>query len=392
MFLQIARSYALLPRLGGGGKDGINHIESWISYCEKITNTIHHRILRVLNILPSSNIKELNKPVINIPENDYDGVNLLREVYSLKAQIKVLCRCFVELHVTPAPFIKSVKPTIVFELLKAVSKTQLMQIASGLSHECKVVLAVMPDIHVSLIQLVIDFFKFGSDDLALFVPDTINYIVQILSDMRQVGGIRELGRKAFSLLKESLCELLVILCDTFGAGLGIEKYSDDIIPHLISDIIPSNETITLSIAGGANKNSSKKHKKNSNHHLGLQQTNRESILNKTASKVVSKCLMAISSILKASGSFMSESCHKNIQSCIIGSAFDLQHSNVHGRPLPFDDQKCRSSLYEALFALISHPHPRWPAPFRYGYKIFRQGHENDYDPTVKAICCKGNQQ
>ena len=188
-------------------------MESWKSYCEKIANTIHHKILQVFNILPSSNKKEINKPIIDIPEDFYEKNNILREVYSLKAQIRTLCSCFMELHVTPAPFLKTVKPTIVFEFLKLVSKTPLAQIASGLSHEYKVVLAVMPDIHVSLIQLTRDFIKFGTDDLALFVPDIIDYIVNMLGDIRQVGGIRQSGRKAFGALKKCLCELLVILCD-----------------------------------------------------------------------------------------------------------------------------------------------------------------------------------
>ena len=382
LLLQIAKCYALIPRLGGGGKDGDNHVQSWISHCEKVTNTIHHIVFQVLNILPSNKRQELNKPVIDIPDNQYDGGNILRQVYSYKAQIRVLCRCFVELHVTPAPFIKNVRPSIVFEFLKIVSKTHLSQIASGLSHECKVVLAVMPDIHVSLIQLVNDFLKFGNDDLALFVPDIINYIIQMLSDIRQVGGIRNSSKKSFAVLKESLCDLLITLCVTFGAGLGIEKYSHEIIPYLISDIVPANETVTLNVNGSANKNTNKKHKKSSNQHFGLQQTNRESIIQKTTNHLVSKSLIAVSSILKACGSFLSESCHKNIQCCIIGSAFDLQQSNVQGRPIPFEDPNCRSSLYEALYALISNPHPRWPAPFRYGYRIFRHGNLNDFDPIT----------
>ena len=365
-------------------------MESWISYCEKITNTIYHKISKVLNILPSSNIKELNEKIIHITENASEGNSILREIYSLKSQIRVLCRCYVELQVTPAPFIKTVRPTIIFELLKLVSNVHLMQIASGLSHECKLVLAVMPDIHESLIRLVSDFLKFATDDLALFVPEIINYVMHMLSDIRQVGGIRHSGKKAFGKLKESLCELLVVLCDTFGAGLGIEKHSDEIIPYLISDIIPANETITLTITGSANKNLSKKQKKNSSQHFGLQQTNRESIIKKSNNHLVSKCLLAISSILKACGAFVSEKCHKNIQCCIIGSALDLQQSNVQGRPVPFDDQYCRRALYEALFELLANPHPRWPAPFRFAYRIFRHGHSKDFDPEIKAICAKGN--
>ena len=388
---QVAKCYALLPRLGGGGKDGVNHMESWTSYCAKITNTIHQKLLKIFNILLSTNKKELNKPIIDIPEDVCERNNLLREVYSLQAQIRTLCCCFVELHVTPAPFVKTVKPTIAFELLKLVSKTHLSQIASGLSHEYKIVLAVMPDIHVSLIRLTRDFVKFGTDDLALFVPDTINYIVHMLGDIRQVGGIRQSGRKAFCILKESLCELLVVLCDTYGAGLGIEKHADEIIPYLISDIVPASETVTLNVKGGANKGSSKKHKKGTNQQFGLQH-NREFVNKKTSSQLVSKNLLAISSIIKACGSFISESCHKNLQCCIIGSALDLQQSNVQARPVPFDDPCCRSSLYEALFDLISNPHPRWPAPFRFACRIFHMGHLNDYDPKVKTICTKGNYQ
>ena len=42
--LQLVKCYALLPRLGGGGKDGINHIESFTVYCEKTINTIECKI------------------------------------------------------------------------------------------------------------------------------------------------------------------------------------------------------------------------------------------------------------------------------------------------------------------------------------------------------------
>ena len=46
-----------------------------------------------------------------------------------------------------------------------------------------------------------DFLRFGTQDLALFVPDFIEFIIQVLSDIRQIGGIRQHGEKSFSFLK-----------------------------------------------------------------------------------------------------------------------------------------------------------------------------------------------
>ena len=383
----------MLPRLGGGGKDGINHIESWNTLCEKTANTIEYKIRQIYSILPQtkSNSIQNNKSIIQTEIDAFTSSDLLKKVYALRTQTNILCVCLVELYVTPVPFMKTIRPGQVLELMKTVSEVRMTQLAIGLAHENKVVLAVLPDIYVSLVQLMNDFLRFGTQDLALFVPDFIEFIIQALSDIRQIGGIRQHGVKSFSFLKESLYKLLIVLCNVFGAGVGIEKYGNDIIPYIVSEFVPANETVTLTVTGTANSNISKNQKKkSSNQYLGVHLLNHESIQKRSNSSLVSISLLAISAMLNSCGSFITEACHKNIQSCILGTCLEVQQSSIQGKPVPFADYECRSSLYQTLFSLLSNPHPRWPAPFRYAHQVFRDGHQNEHHPQVRAICLQGN--
>ena len=261
--LKVAKCYSLLPRLGGGGKDGINHIEAWISYCEKTANTIEYKIQEIFNALPHTKSYDDQRLKIEIPEDTSTNRDILRKSYALSTQINVLCSTFAELHTTPAPFVKNVRPGRVFKLLKVLSKTRITQLASGIGHENKVVLAVLPDVHVSVVRLVCDFLMFGREDLAVFIPDIFEYLVILFGDIRQTGGI-QLHVKSFSLLKMSLNKLVSIMCDIFGAGVGIEKYANDIIPYIISDFIPAQETVTLKTSGVTNSQFGKKQKKKIN--------------------------------------------------------------------------------------------------------------------------------
>ena len=341
----------------------------------------------VLHINNDSNQSEESK--IEMP-NDFTGCNLLQKVYLLKGQIQILCRCTSELYLTPAPFVKTIKPGQIFRLLKYLSKIRMAQLSTALGHENKVVLAAMPEVYDSFVKLMNDFLRFAAEDLTLYLPNILEFIAQLFTDIRQTGGIQQTGEKPFATLKNSLHELLESLCDIFGAGVSIEKYADEIIPFVISDFLPANETITLNITGGVNSSLSKKQKKTSQQAAGMNLLNREAKKRVTNSLTVASSLKALASVLNSSGTFLSESCHRSIQACVIGTCMDVQRSGIKGRPIPFNEPECRSSLYQALYSLLSNPHPKTPAPFRHAFGIFRHGHLNDRHPRVQDVCLQGN--
>ena len=155
----------------------------------------------VLHINNDSNQFEGSK--IEMP-NDFTGCNLLQKVYLLKGQIQILCCCTSELYLTPAPFVKTIKPGQIFRLLKYLSKIRMAQLSTALGHENKVVLAAMPEVYDSFVKLMNDFLRFASEDLTLYLPNILEFITQLLTDIRQTGGIQQTGEKPFATLKNSL--------------------------------------------------------------------------------------------------------------------------------------------------------------------------------------------
>ena len=316
--------------------------------------------------------------------------DLLKKVYLLRSQLDIVCRCIIEMNAAPFPYPKKIHACKIFQLFKFFSNIQMSNIATGLGHENKVVLAVLPDLYVSVIQVLLELLRCFSEDLVLFIPEFLKLALQLFGDIRQVGGIRQHGQRAFTLLKILLYKLIIALCDTFGAGLGLENYATELIPFVISDVIPPNETITLTATGSAKKHSGKKNKKKpANQYFGGQ----ISTLKKSDASngsLVSTSLAALSAIFLACGSFISQGCHKNVQCCVLGLCLELQRCSVVGRPIPFDNPECRRCLYQALLDLVFNTHPHWPAPFRQAFHIFQAGYLNDRHPEVRMVCTKGN--
>ena len=367
-------------------------MESWRLFSEKVVNTAQHIIQEIVSTLPNAKQDTVlsNEPKIDMPTDPTTSKDLLKKVYFLRSQLNILCSCLIELYAAPFPYPKNIRPCKVFRLISVLPQIRMSSVATGLGHENKVVLAVLPDVYVSVIQVLLECLRCFSEDLVLFVPEFLKLVLQGFGDIRQIGGIRQYGQKAFTLMKISLYKLVIVLCDTFGAGLGLENYATELIPFIISDFIPSNETITLTVTGATkNQTGKKQKKKSSSQYFGGQIPTHVKVANDSNSSLVSTSLAALSAVFVACGAFISQSCHKNVQCCILALCLELQRCNVGGRPIPFDDPECRRCLYQSLFDLVFNTHPRWPAPFRYAFHIFHLGYLNDHHPNIRMVCGKG---
>ena len=245
----------------------------WTLFSYKLINTTYHITREIVITLPNAKQQSVsNKAKFDIPTDPTStNKDLLRKVYLIRSQLDIVCRCIIEMNAAPFPYPKKIHSCKIFQLVKFFSDIQMSNIATGLDHENKVVLAVLPDLCVSVMQVLLELLRCFSEYLVLFIPVFLKLALQIFGDIGQVGGIRQHGQRAFTLRKVLLYKLILALCDTFGAGLGIENYATELIPFVISDVIPPNETITLTATGNEEQHSGKHHKKKpANQYFGGQ--------------------------------------------------------------------------------------------------------------------------
>ncbi len=61
--------FALLPKAGGGGKEGVLHKEAWDSLALKSVNTLEHLAEQIFSVLPAMKNKSrtTETPILDLP-------------------------------------------------------------------------------------------------------------------------------------------------------------------------------------------------------------------------------------------------------------------------------------------------------------------------------------
>jgi len=125
---QLAKCFAILPRLGGGGKDGVHHKESWSKYFETTLRTLDELTASLNNQLPSKRIYDNGTSSHEVTASSSACLQLpslpssqgLAKVFAIQHQYSVVCRLLSSLLRCPFPQPKRFKPGAVLASVCAI--------------------------------------------------------------------------------------------------------------------------------------------------------------------------------------------------------------------------------------------------------------------------------
>jgi hypothetical protein len=368
----LAKCLALMPRLGGGGKEGIHHKANFVTMFQKLAVTLSNIVESIQSVAPlvSTRRKKTVQTFVQEPFKlpTINNTDLLKKVLHLQCQFDILCECLKELLKVPFPHTKSVRPGLLFMVLNMCFDVVLSEYVKMDGNEGKVLLFIMPKVIMSSMGVIMTMLETCDKSLVLFVPSIMDKIIGVLSDLRHFT-------ESFQTLRMMTYDLLIQVCETFGAGLGIGHYDKDLIGYIISDVIPPDQSAVTTLKAPTTKGS----KKNNKHVVHAIKTS-----TKLNSGLIISALNALNMIVKVSGSRIEASVYTQLQ-CVLVS-LGLEQENSPSARLPSDVQ---AKLYTCLVTILEQGHTKVEPSVPLFSTIFKLALHRERDSKVKSICHHG---
>jgi len=386
----LAKCFAVLPRLGGGGKDGVNHKESWSKYFGTTLRTFDQLITSITSLLPAQRIQskgveiEANGLCLQLPA--VPSAHGLAKVFAIQHQFKVVCRLLSSLLRCPFPQAKRFKPHQLISRINALfDQLQFTALAQDTSHEAKIVLTALPQLYSSAILLNLEVVKTMGMNLLPLQETMARTLLRIMQDLRQFAGIekQESQSKALSELKYRLYGLVSQMSVTFESSLSGLKQIGELASHLVADFLPAQESVQLSTTGIPKK---RKKGKSAASYLGntfSNAVNKISMGSGSNARLAAASLRALSDLMRSCGPYLTPALHQSVQAAVVTSCLSMQSAQPSA---PFDEPVARSALYSALLSLITGGHSRYPIPLSLGLRIFHHGSLHDRSGGVRRVC------
>ena len=356
----LAKCMSLMPRLGGGGKEGIHHKANYVTLFQKLTYTLEDLINNIFSIGVHQSVsgqKQRPEEPLELPQIGQNADILKRAVHWQK-QFEIVGECVSALIRVPFPHYKSIRLGLIISVIKNVFEQPLSEFAKMQGNESKILLFVLPLMQISALKILDTLLHKCKGSMLLFVPDTLDIIQSLLSDLRSFTD-------AFSGLKTQIYQVLCNICDTFGSLTSLEKAHKDLVSYLLSDILPQKEVPTVP--------QSKQAKKKANY---VPIAKKEAKLGNVNLSVAA--LEAIASLVNAIGIIMDESIHKQIQCALIGMGMEQECAKTR---LP---KVAREKLYESIISLLSHGHVKTPSSLQLISHLFKISSQNDKE--LRSTC------
>ena len=361
----LAKCLSLLPRLGGGGKEGIHHKANYVSMFQKQCYTLDSLITGILSISPNFKKESRNDISDKYQLPSCSNRDLFKKISFIQEQIDVTSECLCQLIVRPYPQPKSIQPGLVLNVIKPIFSMSLSDLQNQGSNEAKMLLFVIPSLMSSAFDLMEALLKGCGKAALLLAPLIQDKCLMTLSDLRNFTD-------SFKPLRMKIYSVMTCLCDTLGASSGLAAFDRDVVSYLLSDIVPPDQDSTITSI----QQPAKKGKGNKNKYADV--VRRKQRLNPD---LMAMALDTLAAFLKASGPLISESIHKQVQ-CILIS-LGLEQSS---KPLPVT---VRRSLYECLFQLADKGHARSQPSLQLLGHAFQSGVNFERDPETWSTCHRG---
>jgi proline-, glutamic acid- and leucine-rich protein 1 len=199
------------------------------------------------------------------------------------------------------------------------------------------------------------------------------------------------------LLRKTTYETLSLLCQTLKYGSQVETLAEPLIEHILHDILPFHDEITLKMQATGNNLSKKAKKKmrkqqNDSTVLSLTHSTPSQGLNSKRFQeadvgnevLCAAALSALQSIFECCGCFIKPVLHRLLHETVVAQCFAISAATPRSVGGLYSSTECRRKLYGALHALVMNPHHLCPAPLQYAATIFGLAQTNDSNPDVRA--------
>ena len=371
-FKTLARIYSLMPRIGGGGKEGIHHKANYVTLFQRLSYALQDVLDEILNMSLSGKRTKSSQavrpvPSLNLPKSPSDS-NLLQKALYLQCQYEGLALCLSELMAVPFPHPKSIRPALVLSVLKKAFDTSLPQLNTSAthSHEAKILLLVSPPILVSSINILRTLIEVCGTAMLPFAPTYMEVISGIFSELRHFGSQTSVD------LKVANYSLLCKVCQAWGTAAVVSNANglNDLVAYVLSDILPKDPQLTTKPV----KKDKRQSKDNSIKWSATKLWN---------DKLMYSALKCLTEILQSLGPLLEEAVHKQIQCALL--AVIMEHETKLG-------QDAKYQLYKAMGVMLAHGHYKASPSLPLISHIFHKGGLDAVsDPCLQDVCRQGIQ-
>ena len=365
---QLAKCLAMMPRLGGGGKDGIHHRANFVTLFQRLCYTLDDLLQSLLDLSMSQNITENSAPRSTAAEPFVLPKTLSKDTFEKSLfqqnQLAIVCQCLCALIEVQFPHPKSIRIGLVMTTLKKTfEKITLQDCDKMIGDEGRILMFCWPNILKEAFKVLHTLVSSCKQSVILLLPTMLQYILSTLADLRNFT-------ETFESLRIEIYRLLKSICQTFGPITEIENHQKDIVSYLLSDILPLKPSV-----GKLASTNNKKNKKSSFFPTAMKE---EFVKN---SAIRSEALCSVNFLLQAIGPIMEESVYRQLTCSMISLGLDQECSK---KRLPND---ARKSLYQVLITLMSEGHVKTPPSLHLISQVFKTRLTSETE--LKDLCYQG---
>ena len=363
----LAKCLSLIPRLGGGGKEGINHKANFVTMFQKLSFTLEdlQNELFKLSFKPNQkNVDSQGRAEEPLPLPRLESNDLLKRSLYVQRQFGIVADCLCALIEVPFPHYKSMRLGLILGILKRLfDQLSLNESAKMVGNEGKVLLLVLPGVMIASLKILRTLIVTCRKAAILLVPNIIDIIQTALADLRNFT-------ESFTELKVQVYKVIRDVCDTIGVNTSLEGCHQDLVSYVLSDVLPQKQASTTSM------NSHKKNKKNAFVPIKTVACKMDQALMRVA-------LKTLTAMIKVMGTIMDESVHKQVQCVLISLGMEQECSKNRL------ETETRKDLYESLVALLAESHIKCQPPLQLLCNLFRTRSQNEQAPELRSICYMG---
>ncbi|XP_070537818.1 proline-, glutamic acid- and leucine-rich protein 1-like isoform X2 [Ptychodera flava] len=378
--------FSMLPRVGGGGTNGIKHTAAWDSHINRILGSLHDVILQLYQDIETG-VDTLDIPQETLPSMPVEDTEP-RHTFLLAKQFQTLCKCLAYQISEDFPAVVHMPVDAVLTLMCRTLAINCKILANKTTTEFILLSSFLPSLHTSVLQVLDTLIKRCGSHM---VPQgqLINKIL-----VQTLGWTDNCGRDAsnsqelpYGVLRAQCYTVLHTWLSSVGAASLIDTNTDKLIQFLVGDIEPKQDNTKLNTSKSTDFESGKKKKKKKKQgvfDVAGQLTGQQKINPLANHQVTCAALTALTSYLQVQGTALKPSVHRDIHSIIVPLLLTVQQ-NPANPPIPYSCHKSRQWLYRLLLACLLVPHPRWPPPLQCAVKIFSVGLQ-DRSLEVSSTC------
>jgi len=284
----LGKVFSLLPQLGGGGKEGVEHSAAHQRLLLSTISTLHTG----LDTLLEHKVKEFpcarpTSTSLALPPCNGSG---LERAALLSRQLQDLASILGSLLTRGFPTSRSIPVDLIISL-----SSRLLSLPSNIEDQLALILPRLTASFVNLLRDLID----SCDDLLLPEAASINSLI--------VSGLARKD-KLSSTVRRSLHDLVTCWCQNVGAACGLDLCAPQILPPLLKEILPRKREVVL------DQGTKKKGKRGKVSTLPL--SSQPSSSQQTA-ELQSSALAAVEAIFTAVGPWLDAKTHQLVSSAIL---------------------------------------------------------------------------